>query len=64
MDDAHGMAQWDHTATILSLMANSVPRENGRQFKPDEFHPYHQRRADIGPPDDFDAVSFLENHGL
>lgn len=62
MADAHCEQQWDHTASILSLLANTVRDSESRPepFTPADFHPYHHEQLEEHDGDD---VEFLERSG-
>ena len=42
MADGRCRADWDHTASLLSMMANANrdPKKRRRPFNPLDFHPY------------------------
>jgi len=43
MAEGRSRAAWDHTAALLSMLANVNRDPKGRGYSPAEFHPYHQR---------------------
>lgn len=51
MAEAHARAAWDHTSQVLCLLANCHrdPKRQRQPFKPQQFHPYHQRRRRAVP---------------
>jgi hypothetical protein len=51
MTDARQQEGWNHTATMLAMLANvnRDPRK-GRPFKPADFHPILSTKCPSGPP--------------
>jgi len=47
MAEAKAEAEWDHTASLMALLAeiNRDKEQRRRPFTPQEFHPMHQRKA-------------------
>ena len=45
MHDARARSDWNHTASILCLMANAHSGKGGRKFRVEDFHPMERRSA-------------------
>lgn len=50
MARARDRQQWNHTASLLALLATAWLRKRGRAAKPREFNPYERGRGGRGVP--------------
>lgn len=51
MADAKRIEEWNHTAGIMAMIANSNRAPNAKLVQPSEFHPYHPSNlGDAGKP--------------
>lgn len=64
MDEAHSTATWNHTASLMALIANlKRDPEKTPPYSPEFFHPL-KHQADPVEDENFDAVDYLERIGL
>jgi hypothetical protein len=50
MAESRSRERWNHTSSILALLANCHrDPKKGRRLKPADFHPYQQANARRGP---------------
>ena len=45
MHDAKARSEWNHTASLMCLIANAHAGAKGRKFTVDDFHPLARRKA-------------------
>lgn len=67
MDEAAAKERWNHTASLMALLANinRDPNRNPIPYFVDDFHPLlteDDRFDDV--PDDFDPIAALERNGF
>ncbi len=43
MHDAKARSEWNHTASLMCLIANAHGGGKGRTFKVDDFHPFARK---------------------
>lgn len=43
MHDARSRSEWNHTASLMALLANANSGKGGRKFTVDDFHPFARR---------------------
>jgi hypothetical protein len=60
MADARRDAQWNHTASLMSLIANChIDPKKHKPTKPTDFHPSHRSTGDAVAPGNIQDLKML-----